>query len=244
MSKKDLVAQTTYLADDIRAGGRATNVGYVYDPKTKTWKPSSSAQAKPATSSSSSSSSSGATKTTPKPAVVKVDSASKVDSKAKADKKYKEIEFNTLEGDVNLIVDKATLKIKSGDTIRIEGVGKYLSGLFFVSSVKRNIDKSNGYSHSVTVIRTGFGDSLKKVSVVVEPNRPAPVPIPAPKLKKGDKVKIVGASATYANAASNIKVPEWVKKKVLTIDGFSKDETKVRLMPIWSWTYAKYVKKV
>ena len=56
-------------------------------------------------------------------------------------------------------------------------------------------------------------------------------------------MKIVG-DAVYSNAHDGVKVPEWVKKKTLTVDGISKDGTRVRLMPIWSWTYIKYVQKV
>ena len=62
--------------------------------------------------------------------------------------------------------------------------------------------------------------------------------------KVGDKVKIVGDNATYANAYDGVKVPNWVKQQVLTVDAISSDGNRARVNPIWSWTYVKYLKLV
>ena len=60
----------------------------------------------------------------------------------------------------------------------------------------------------------------------------------------GDKVKIVGDDAVYSNASDGVKVPDWVKEQILTIDALSSDGTRARLNPIWSWTYTKFLQKV
>lgn len=88
-------------------------------------------------------------------------SSDKTTSKGKADKEFKEIEINTLVGDLIVIANERTIQIKSGDTIIINGVGKYLSGQYFIDSVTRTIDNTNGYSHSFSIIKTGFASSLK-----------------------------------------------------------------------------------
>ena len=82
------------------------------------------------------------------------------DSKGTVEKQYNEIEVNTLEGTLNYIVTKDTIKLKAGDTVKLKGLGKYLSGNYYVKEVTRSIG-SDGYSHSATVIKTDFGSSLK-----------------------------------------------------------------------------------
>ena len=68
--------------------------------------------------------------------------------------------MNTLSGSLSFIATPDTIQIKAGDTITLKGLGKYLSGDYYVQDVTRNISK-DGYSHSATVIRTDFGTSLK-----------------------------------------------------------------------------------
>lgn len=226
---------------------------YVYDPTTGKWKPVTYSSP----SSSSGSASGGTTApakapakapaASPKPPNVVNSANSQVNSQAIADKEFIEIEYNTLTGELMLAVNPTTIKIKVGQTIEIKGVGKYLSGLYYVSSIKRKIDNSSGYTQTLTVIKTGFGSSLKKIEPPAAPpprKEPVPKAPPTPALKVGDKVKIVGANAVYSNADDGVKVPEWVKKKVLTVDAISSDGTRVRLMPIWSWTYVKFIQKV
>jgi len=210
------------------SGGRS-NTEMVYDPVKRQWVQKSSKD------------SGGEATGTSKQTTTATDKKS--DSKDKADKEYIEIEFNTLKGDLILTPTEKSIRIKVGDTIKINGIGKYLSGLYFVSNVKRTLNKNSGYSHTLTVIKTGFGNSLKKVQVVEE-TRKQEVPKPTSALKVGDKVRIVGDSAVYSNAHDGVKVPAWVKQQTLTIDAISSDGTRVRLNPIWSWTYIKYVQKV
>ena len=81
-------------------------------------------------------------------------------STGSVEKEYNTIEINTLEGTLNFIVTEDTIKLKAGDTIKLKGLGKYLSGNYYVQDVTRQIS-SSGYSHSATLIKTDFGKSLK-----------------------------------------------------------------------------------
>lgn len=214
-------------------GSRASNVQLVYDPATQSWVPISPTNESGQTSNPT-------TKTNQE--VAEPSTTSKVDSKTAAQKEYIEVEFNTLTGDLTLTSTEKSIRIKVNDTIKVEGLGKYLSGLYFVISIKRTLNKDSGYTHTLSLLKNGFGSSLKKAQEPVE-TRKTEVPKTSPEIKVGDSVKIVG-DAVYSNAHDGVKVPEWVKKKTLTVDGISKDGTRVRLMPIWSWTYIKYVQKV
>lgn len=224
---------TAYLTTD-SGNSRDSRVALVYDPVTGTWVPASATNEDgKATDSSPQTSDS----------VVDPNPVSKVDSKSAADKEYIETEFNTLTGELVLTSTEKSIRIKVNDTIKIEGLGKYLSGLYFVSSIRRTLSKDSGYTHSLSLFKNGFGNSLKKSQEEVE-TRKEEVPKTSPEIKVGDSVRIVGADAVYSNAHDGVKVPEWVKKKTLTVDAVSKDGTRVRLMPIWSWTYIKYIQKV
>lgn len=184
--------------------------------------------------------------TTPDPPTPSV-TESKVESKKQADKKFIDIEFNTLVGELNLIPNKDTIRIRVGQTINIHGVGKFLSGQYFVSAIRRTLNSSSGYTHTLTVIKTGFGDSLKRAYPTPDSNssvRPKEVDKKVTPFKVGDNVKIVGDNATYANSSEGVKVPMWVKAKTLTIKQLSKDETRVLLDPINSWTYTSNIQKV
>ena len=77
-----------------------------------------------------------------------------------ANKDYIELEYFILEGSCDLIANTDTIKIKAGNTVNCLGLGKYLSGLYFVDELTRTID-NNGYSHSMTVQKNGFGETLK-----------------------------------------------------------------------------------
>lgn len=76
------------------------------------------------------------------------------------EKKYNTIELNTLNGTLSFIVTEETIKLRAGDTVKLEGLGKYLSGNYYIKDITRQIS-SNGYSHSATLIKTDFGKSLK-----------------------------------------------------------------------------------
>lgn len=141
---------------------------YNYDPKTGEWtkttsnsssssKSSSSSSSKPSSSSKSSSSSGN------KGDNLSSSSSNKNESKGSVEKKYNTIEINTLNGTLNFIVTEETIKLKAGDTVKLQGLGKYLSGDYYVKDITRQIS-NNGYSHSATLIKTDFGESLKTAS--------------------------------------------------------------------------------
>ena len=199
-------------------------VEYVYDPKTDKWVP----------------------KTTPEPATPNDNSTGKdtktqVDSKTKAEKEFIETEFNTLTGDVSVSPSTKSIRLRVNDTVEIQGIGSYLSGTYFVSSIKRTINKDSGYSQSLSVLKNGFGGSLKKSGTET---RVQEVEKSAPALKVGDTVRIVGDNAVYSNAHDGVKVPAWVKKKDLTVRQISSDGNRALLMPIFSWTYVRFIQKV
>ena len=84
----------------------------------------------------------------------------KDNSTGSVEKKYNTIELNTLTGTLNFIATEETIKLKAGDTVKLNGLGKHLSGKYYVKDITRQIGAS-GYSHSATLIKTDFGSSLK-----------------------------------------------------------------------------------
>lgn len=225
-----------YMSD---GSGRSSNANLTYDQKTRTWVPSTPSDSQGTTSTPKKSSippkgssSTGSSK------------KSNVDTQKKADKEYIEAEFNVLTGEMTVTPTEKSIRIKVNDTVRIEGLGKNLSGLYFVSAVRRTLTASDGYTHTFSLRKNGFGDSVKSASSYESQTRKEEVSKQASDLKVGDSVKIVGDNAVYSNAHDGVKVPKWVKKKTLTVDAISSDGTRVRLMPIFSWTYIKYVQKV
>lgn len=228
-----MISRESYRSTDV--GGRPDE--RVYDPKSGTWKEQVSPQ-----DTTSSSLAPKSDSTPPSSTPNSTNPSSKVDSKKKADKQYIYTEFNTLSGELVLTSTEKSIRIKVNDTIKIMGLGKYLSGLYFVESIRRTLNKDTGYTHTLTLFKNGFGDSLKKKQSETETRKSEVSKRPAD-FKTGDTVRIVGDKATYSNAHEGVKVPAWVKKKDLTIKQVSKDGTKVLLMPINSWTYTSNIQK-
>lgn len=81
----------------------------------------------------------------------------KTDAKTKA----KKFEFKNLQGELELTPTLKNFNIVRGSTIHLTGVGKYLSGFYFVTA--RTISVSNGGALTIKlkVVKTKFGDSLK-----------------------------------------------------------------------------------
>ena len=184
--------------------------GYTYDPKTGKWTKSSDS------GSSSSSSSSSSNNTGTGSENLTSSSSNQNSSTGATEKKYNTIEINTLEGTLNFIVTKATIKLKAGDTVNIKGIGKYLSGKYYVKEVTRQIS-SNGYSHSAVLIRTDFGKTLKTststLNKKVEKKKPVkstpPATTKSPQrtytVKKGDCLWNI-AKQFYGNGAMYTKI--------------------------------------
>lgn len=215
----------------------ATNL--VYDPAQQKWVPSSSesvGSVAPATPASSPNEN--------KPASAS-GNATQVNAAGQANKAQAELEYNTLEGDLVLRAKVGVLKITQDTTIELAGVGNYLSGLYYVSAVRYSLDASSGFTMSCTLIKTGFGSSLKaKPATPVPAVRKEVVKKTATAIAVKDRVRIVGKDAVYSNASAGVKVPNWVKQKTLTVQQISKDGTRALVQPINSWTYLKYLEKV
>ena len=130
----------------------ARSSGYTYDPKTGKWTKS--------TTSSKDNKKSNDNKKSGNEDNLTSNSSDKNDSTGDVEKKYNTIEINTLNGTLSFIVTEETIKLKAGDTVKLNGLGKYLSGNYYVKDITRQIS-SSGYSHSATLIKTDFGKSLK-----------------------------------------------------------------------------------
>lgn len=75
----------------------------------------------------------------------------------------KQIEIQVIEGEIKITSPIPLLKAKT--TVFLTGIGRNLTGLYYVSKVKHTINKTSGYTQSATVSKSGFGDSLKKGNV-------------------------------------------------------------------------------
>ena len=192
----------------------------------------------------------------------------KTESEKKAEKEYIEHEYITLQGDAGVLPSTKTLRLEHSKTVILTGIGKYLSGQYFIESVKRSLNNGSGYAQSCTFIKTGFGDSLKGGKTQQQSGGQNPLQNPLYNLsqtqseggtnrpltlevtdksdiKDGDKVKFVGDNAIYALSQEGVKVPEWViKKDDLTVSKISEDGVLALVQPINLWTYTKYLKKI
>lgn len=147
----------------------ARGSSYTYNPLTGTWSKSSSGGGSKNNSNSSSN------KTNSSGDNLTSSSSDQNNSAGAVEKQYNSIEVNTLSGTLKFIVTEQTIKLRAGDTVKIQGIGKYLSGDYYVQDITRQIS-SNGYSHSATLIRTDFGNSLK-VSTTTTAKKPVVKPV-------------------------------------------------------------------
>ena len=132
----------------------ARSSGYTYNPKTGKWTKSTTNSDDSSKSNNNNKNKSGNEDN------LTSNSSDKNDSTGDVEKKYNTIEINTLSGSLSFIVTEETIKLKAGDTVKLNGLGKYLSGNYYVKDITRQIS-SSGYSHSATLIKTHFGKSLK-----------------------------------------------------------------------------------
>ena len=122
---------------------------YSYNYDTRNWDKLSSStptvtQAQTSYSSSSMSNNGALSQT----GVSNTGSSANTSSRTNAEKEYIEVEFNTLTGECSVVPTAAAMKLKVSDTIKITGIGKFLSGQFFIAGINRTIDSSGGYSMS------------------------------------------------------------------------------------------------
>ena len=77
-----------------------------------------------------------------------------------AEKEFKAKERDLLIGELEIVPD---LALRSAKTIRLEGFGRILSGLYFVESVTTEFNLSSGMDYQkISVSRDGFGEYMKK----------------------------------------------------------------------------------
>ena len=172
----------------------ARSSSYTYDPKTGEW------TNKTTNSGGSSSGGGGNSKkthsSTPSSSGSNLTSSNsnKNSSTGSTEKKYNYIEINTLSGTLNFIVTEETIKLKAGDTVKLKGLGSYLSGDYYVQDLTRQIS-SNGYSHSATLIKTDFGKSLKTSTSTT--NKKTKKKTPKKQKKVASSPKASSAKRTY-----------------------------------------------
>lgn len=83
-----------------------------------------------------------------------------------AEKEFKANERDLLIGDLEIVPD---LALRSAKTIRLEGFGRILSGLYFVESVTTEFNLSSGMDYQkISVSRDGFGEYMKKGKTLQE----------------------------------------------------------------------------
>ena len=178
-----------------------------YDPQTGKWTKNGggSSSSNKGGSKSSSNSKSGDNLT--------ASSSSKNDSSGQVEKKYNYIEVNTLSGTLNFIANEDTMKLKAGDTVKLNGLGKYLSGNYYVKDITRQIS-SSGYSHSATLIKTDVGSSLKTSTKSKDKKKPVKKVTSSPSkstaqrtytVKKGDCLWNI-AKKFYGNGSAYTKI--------------------------------------
>lgn len=107
-----------------------------------------------------------------------------------AQTKAKKFEFKNLQGELELTPTMKNFNIVRGSTIHLTGVGKYLSGFYFVTA--RTISVSNGGALTIKlkVVKTKFGDSLKGEK-------------PLPEVKTIDTMGSVDGGSAYDGSSSS-----------------------------------------
>lgn len=75
-----------------------------------------------------------------------------------ASKDLRSIEKDLLRGEASIVPET---KIKSRGTIELDGLGKYVSGLYYVEQVKRTWG-ADGFSQTLELSRNALGQSIKK----------------------------------------------------------------------------------
>ena len=82
---------------------------------------------------------------------------------SKATKRANRKTLYSLEGNLSYVPNENSIQLRAGETVKLKGLGSYLSGNYYVSSIERTIS-SSGYSQTATVLKTDFKKSLKIVA--------------------------------------------------------------------------------
>jgi hypothetical protein len=140
----------------LEGDGRWVPVSYGYDEKTDEWGPTAWGPAPKL-----------APELAPKLAPKSAPGTVKQGAAEEAEKAALLAVMNTLCGDMEVVPSDGVIALQSGDAIKASGLGKYLSGRYFVKSVRRSIT-AEGYAQTLNVVKTGFGDYVKMEENVEE----------------------------------------------------------------------------
>lgn len=140
-----------------------------YDPTTGKWNPSGSSSSSSSNKDDTSTPSGNTGSSGSSTDNLNATTGDSESSAGTAQKENNSIVMNTLEGSLTFVANEDTIQLNAGDTVELKGLGKYLSGYYYVTEVTRNIS-SDGYSHTATVIKTDFGSSLKSSSTTTDGN--------------------------------------------------------------------------
>lgn len=110
----------------------------------------------------------------------------KTDAKTKA----KKFEFKNLQGELELTPTLKNFNIVRGSTIHLTGVGKYLSGFYFVTARTISVSSSGALTIKLKVVKTKFGDSLKGEK-------------PLPEVKTIDTMESVDGESSSSGSSSS-----------------------------------------
>jgi hypothetical protein len=76
------------------------------------------------------------------------------------EKKYRTLERNVLKGDADVVSNP---RLKAKQTIYLHGLGKFVSGLYFVDKVTHTWSK-DGYEQSLELSRNAVGDTTRTIN--------------------------------------------------------------------------------
>lgn len=74
-----------------------------------------------------------------------------------AQKRFLELEYKILKGNLEVLPN---LNYRARTTIGLDGLGRYLSGVYYIDSVQTNFS-NNGLSQTLSLLKNGFGDTMK-----------------------------------------------------------------------------------
>lgn len=136
-------------------------MAYTYNPATGKWTKSESSPApKPSSPVQPASGGGGGGGSNNSSGNTTSNNSSNKTSAGKVEQANNYIELNTLEGTLNYIVTKETVKLNAGDTVKLKGLGVNLSGNYYVKSVTRQFS-TRGYTNSAVLVKTDMGEVLK-----------------------------------------------------------------------------------
>lgn len=164
---------------------------------------------------------------------------------SEAERTFRNIEYNTLRGECSLIPKADVLGMRYMQTVNFTGLGRYLSGLYFVEGIKRTLDGENGYSQTLTLIKTGFADNLKPKEMIEndevktnDSNYEVGEYVTIP--ENSDLLKLLGGT----QAMQSTSIGGLLNKRPFTVAEVDESNRKVLLKEIYRWADMDIIEKV